>query len=299
MVYGKACHLPIKIEHKAFWALIMCNMDLSEAGVERNNQLNELEELRLQAYETSKTYKERTKKWHDNHLKDKKEFQTGDRVLLFNLRLKFFPGKLKSRWLYLMRRAWKFLGNFIRRFLEDDLTRTRSVKFRKEVKGELPKAMASCFRGGLHRIVASWLENNSRRVGKRAKLESRELLGLIKRPCLQALRTRLRRNFLPQKGLNATDSSESRCKQGKRSNREAVMRVWVSQKPGTKPDKQDTSSSSGNYTTQAVDADIGLVNDEEPFAEVQLTALHNILANEQQHTEQSEPIRHTSCWEYD
>ncbi|GJU87722.1 hypothetical protein Tco_1295268 [Tanacetum coccineum] len=58
---------------------------------------------------------------------------------------------------------------------------------------------------------------------------------------------------------------------------------------GTKPDKQDTSSSSGNYTTQAVDADIGPVNDEEPFAEVQLTALHNILANEQQHTEQSEP----------
>ncbi|GJU20772.1 zinc finger, CCHC-type containing protein [Tanacetum coccineum] len=58
----------------------MCNMDLSEAGVERNNQLNELEELRLQAYETSKTYKERTNKWHDNRLKDKKEFQTGDCV---------------------------------------------------------------------------------------------------------------------------------------------------------------------------------------------------------------------------
>ncbi|GJX81212.1 hypothetical protein Tco_0329361 [Tanacetum coccineum] len=58
---------------------------------------------------------------------------------------------------------------------------------------------------------------------------------------------------------------------------------------GTYSDKQDTSSSSGNHTTQAVDADIGPVNDEEPFAEVQLTALHNILANEQQHTEQSEP----------
>ncbi|GJS84607.1 hypothetical protein Tco_0751148, partial [Tanacetum coccineum] len=76
----------------------MCNMDLSEVGVERNNQLNELEELRLQAYETSKTYKEHTKKSHDNRLKEKKEFQTGDRVLLFNSRLKLFLGKLKSRW---------------------------------------------------------------------------------------------------------------------------------------------------------------------------------------------------------
>ncbi|GJY07277.1 hypothetical protein Tco_0374331 [Tanacetum coccineum] len=76
----------------------MCNMDLSEAGVERNNQLNELEELRLQAYETSKTYKESTKRWHDNRLKEKKEFQTGDRVLLFNSKLKLFLGKLKSRW---------------------------------------------------------------------------------------------------------------------------------------------------------------------------------------------------------
>ncbi|GJV71964.1 hypothetical protein Tco_1491959 [Tanacetum coccineum] len=69
----------------------------------------------------------------------------------------------------------------------------------------------------------------------------------------------------------------------------------VTESSGTKPDKQDTSSSSGNYTTQAVDADIGPVNDEEPFAEVQLTALHNILANEQQHTEQSEP-RKTQSW---
>ncbi|GJR20557.1 retrovirus-related pol polyprotein from transposon TNT 1-94 [Tanacetum coccineum] len=72
--------------------------------------------------------------------------------------------------------------------------------------------------------------------------------------------------------------------------REAVdAGLVVTESSGTKPDKQDTSSSSGNYTTQAVDADIGPVNDEEPFAEVQLTALHNILANEQQHTEQSKP----------
>ncbi|GKB51576.1 hypothetical protein Tco_0902329 [Tanacetum coccineum] len=64
--------------------------------------------------------------------------------------------------------------------------------------------------------------------------------------------------------------------------REAVdAGLVVTESSGTKPDKQDTSSSLGNYTTQVVDADIGPVNDEEPFVEVQLTALHNILANEQ------------------
>ncbi|GJY54325.1 hypothetical protein Tco_0445989 [Tanacetum coccineum] len=62
---------------------------------------------------------------------------------------------------------------------------------------------------------------------------------------------------------------------------------------GTKSKKQDTSSSSRNYFTHVVDADIRPVNDQIPFAEVQLTAQHNVLANEQQHTEQSEPIYDT------
>ncbi|GJS53840.1 hypothetical protein Tco_0627202 [Tanacetum coccineum] len=59
------------------------------------------------------------------------------------------------------------------------------------------------------------------------------------------------------------------------------------------PDKLDTSSSLGTYITHAVDVDIILVNDQVPFAEVQLTAQHNVLANEQHHTEQSEPIYDT------
>ncbi|GJY26691.1 hypothetical protein Tco_0401417 [Tanacetum coccineum] len=62
---------------------------------------------------------------------------------------------------------------------------------------------------------------------------------------------------------------------------------------GTKSDEHITSSSSGTYITHAVDADIRPVNDQVPFAEVQLTAQHIVLATEQQHTKQSEPIYDT------
>jgi hypothetical protein len=60
--------------------------------------LNELEELRTQAYDSSGIYKERSKKMHDQLLSKPKEFGEGDQVLLYNSRLRLFPGKLKSRW---------------------------------------------------------------------------------------------------------------------------------------------------------------------------------------------------------
>nr|GEW37337.1 reverse transcriptase domain-containing protein [Tanacetum cinerariifolium] len=97
LVYGKSYHLPIELEHKAYWALKHGNFNLKTAGDHRKLQLNELNELRDQAYENSLIYKEKTKKLHDSKIKNC-IFNVSDRVLLFNSRLKIFTGKLKTLW---------------------------------------------------------------------------------------------------------------------------------------------------------------------------------------------------------
>ncbi|GJS08775.1 reverse transcriptase domain-containing protein [Tanacetum coccineum] len=99
LIYGKNCHLPFEIEHRAYWALKNYIPDLIVAGEKRMFQLHKLDELIHQAYENSRLYKERTKVWHDRKLRMRKEFKQGNKVLLFHSKYKFKQPKLRSRWL--------------------------------------------------------------------------------------------------------------------------------------------------------------------------------------------------------
>ncbi|RDX75400.1 hypothetical protein CR513_44722, partial [Mucuna pruriens] len=89
IVFSKAYHLPVEIEHKAYWAVKQCNLAYDQARKQRKFQLQKLDELRLEAYENSRIYKQKILR---------KEFQVGQKVLLFNSHLKLIIGKLRSRW---------------------------------------------------------------------------------------------------------------------------------------------------------------------------------------------------------
>ncbi len=74
-------------------------MDLKGDGHHRKMQLSELEEWRDKAYHNAKICMDRTKRWHDRQIKHK-EFKAGDKVLLFNSRVKLFGhGKLRNKWM--------------------------------------------------------------------------------------------------------------------------------------------------------------------------------------------------------
>ncbi|XP_075096447.1 uncharacterized protein LOC142174535 [Nicotiana tabacum] len=118
LVFSKACHLPIELEHKALWALRQLNLDMETTGTNRITGLHELEEFRFQAFESARLYKERMKLMHDKHILDQ-YFKPGDLVLLYNSRLRLFPGKLKSRWSGPFRVVQLFLSGAVEIELED------------------------------------------------------------------------------------------------------------------------------------------------------------------------------------
>ncbi|XP_074297477.1 uncharacterized protein LOC141628205 [Silene latifolia] len=76
LVYGKSCYLPVELEHKAWWAISELNFDANLCGEKRLLQLDELEQFRLNAYDSARIYKEKTKRWHDKKILPC-EFQVG------------------------------------------------------------------------------------------------------------------------------------------------------------------------------------------------------------------------------
>ncbi|XP_076949355.1 uncharacterized protein LOC143621975 [Bidens hawaiensis] len=97
LVYGKDCHLLVEIAQRAYWATKEVNTSYDDACKARKLELCEIEELWDEAYECASAYKAKMKKVHDAKIR-LKSFKIGQKVWLYNTRMKLFPGKLKSKW---------------------------------------------------------------------------------------------------------------------------------------------------------------------------------------------------------
>ena len=97
IVFGKPCHIPLELEYKAMWDIKKLNCDFQASKEKVLLQMNEPEELKNEAYDNAKIYKDKIKNWHDQKIM-RREFKAGEVVLLYNSKLKMFLGKLRLRW---------------------------------------------------------------------------------------------------------------------------------------------------------------------------------------------------------
>lgn len=96
LVYGKACHLPIELEHREYWVIKKFNFSLDKIGGHINLQLNELKEIKSDAYDSAKRYKNRMKVFYEKNI-FRKSFSSGQKVFLYNFCLHLSLRKLRSR----------------------------------------------------------------------------------------------------------------------------------------------------------------------------------------------------------
>ncbi|XP_028752032.1 uncharacterized protein LOC114711771 [Neltuma alba] len=97
IIYGKLCHILVELEHRSYWVVKSCNTDLKEVGLNKLLQIQNLKEMRSNAYHSSDIYKQKTKLIHNANIL-RKRVKEGDKVLRYQARFKFKKGKFKMSW---------------------------------------------------------------------------------------------------------------------------------------------------------------------------------------------------------